>query len=309
MKYLKNQCITGIIFLIVVALINLSCTKTTEEENEIIEPNMLNCIDNHYPDCTIPNDIPLLFCSGVVSTQYADFGISFLPDLSEIYFTRRGASSNSNLGIIMQMKKVNGIWTEPQVAPFSGTYNEMEPLITPDGSKLIFGSNRPLEEGGSPGTFLQWVVERTEYGWSEPRILGDPFINRFVMYPTVANNGNLYFTGEDGIYVSEMQDGNYQEPVKLGDEINALTRAAHPCIAPDESYLIFDAQPRGNLKSDLFISLRKQDGSWSTAVKLNENINSAESQAIAMISPDKKYMFFVRNGEIYWVSTALIPGI
>ena len=129
------------------------------------------------------------------------------------------------------------------------------------------------------------------------------------MYPTVANNDNLYFTGEDGIYKSVFLNNHYQAPIKLGNEINSLKRAAHPYIAPDETYMIFDAQPRGDLKSDLFISYQKKDGSWTIAESLGKDINTSESQAIAMMSPDGKLLFFVRNGEIYWVKTDSISKL
>jgi hypothetical protein len=268
---------------------------------ELIISKLNKIAASNYPDENLPESIPQIFAPEVVSKGYAEFGISFMPDMSEIYFTRRGEGPNPRIGKIMQMKKIDGLWTEPEIAPFSGVYNDMEPLITPDGQKIIFGSNRPIKTGGAPTGFLQWYADKTPEGWSEPKILGTPFVDRFVMYPTLANNGNLYFTGEDGIYVSEMIDSDYQTPVKLGDEINALPRAAHPYISPDEKLLIFDAQPRGALKSDLFISWKNDDGSWTEALKFSEQINSAETQAIAMISPDDKFLFFVRNGEIFWV--------
>ncbi len=263
----------------------------------------------NYPSTKLSGNTPEVFAPGIVSTVYADFGITFSPDVSEIYFTRRGAGSNPRMGKIMVMKEVDGVWTDPQIALFSGIYNDMEPLITPDGKKLIFGSNRPVQKGGKPTAFLQWYVEKTDDGWSEPKLLGSPFIDRFVMYPTVATNGNLYFTAQDGIYKSSFENGTYQEPVKLGDEINSLKRAAHSYIAPDESYMIFDAQERGNMKSDLYISYHKKDGSWTEAIKLGDEINASETQAIAMISPDNKFLFFVRNGEIYWVKADSIPEL
>jgi hypothetical protein len=60
------------------------------------------------------------------------------------------------------------------------------------------------------------------------------------------------FTGDDGLYASKFSNGNYLSPEKLSDIINSLQYAAHPFIAPHESYLIFDAQPQeGN--SELFM--------------------------------------------------------
>lgn len=254
----------------------------------------------NYPTTIIPKDTPVIFAPDIVSTQYAEFGITFLPDVSEIYFTRRGAQKDQRLGTIMVMKLINGKWTKPEITSFSGKYNDMEPLISPDGKKLIFGSNRPVNESAKDMKFLQWYVERIGNSWSEPKLLGTPFTNRFVMYPTCTLSKDIYFTSNDGIYWSSLENDMYMEPMTLSQKINQLNRAAHPFISKDGSFLIFDAQIRGDLKSDLFISYN-DNREWSDPVRLDDLINSSESQAIAFLSPDDKYLFFVRNGDIYWV--------
>ena len=294
----KNKIIVSTFFILFVQLALSDYPKS--KINNLIVNN---------PGQQVPELSPEVFAPNIISTKYAEFGIAISPDLSEIYFTRRGESPNPKIGKIMFTKELNGVWTKPEVVSFSGVYNDMEPLITPNGKRLIFGSNRPQEKDGIPGMFLQWYVEKTDDGWSESKVLGPPFSNRFVMYPTSAENDNMYFTGEDGIYKSVFLNNYYQEPIKLGNEINSLKRAAHPYIAPDETYMIFDAQPRGDLKSDLFISYQKKDGSWTIAESLGKDINTSESQAIAMMSPDGKLLFFVRNGEIYWVKTDSISKL
>jgi hypothetical protein len=81
------------------------------------------------------------------------------------------------------------------------------------------------------------------------------------------------FTGDDGLYVSKFSNGNYLSPEKLSDIINSLRYATHPFIAPDESFLIFDAQPQeGN--SELFISFRNDDGTWSNPKMFDFNFNT-----------------------------------
>jgi len=61
---------------------------------------------------------------------------------------------------------------------------------------------------------------------------------------------------------------------------------------------------------DLYLSLRRADGTWSKPRNLGPKINTAYIEHGGRISPDKKYMFFTRsNGwdpgnhaaDIYWV--------
>ncbi|MBU1014754.1 MAG: hypothetical protein KKG99_17295, partial [Bacteroidetes bacterium] len=112
-----------------------------------------------------------------------------------------------------------------------------------------------------------------------------------------------------GIYKSQFINGEYAKPEFLPKEINKSKYfgASHPFIAPDESYLILDAPINGN--SGLFISYKKEDGSWTEAVAFGHPINTEAYEGIATVSPDGKYLFFNRDNDIYWVSTKIIEEL
>ena len=56
---------------------------------------------------------------------------------------------------------------------------------------------------------------------------------------------------------------------------------AHPFIAPDESYLIWDDEREGGYgDNDLYISFRQQDGSWGAAINLGDKINTEFCRSI-----------------------------
>jgi hypothetical protein len=157
-----------------------------------------------------------------------------------------------------------------------------------------------------------WMVERVAGGWGDPQPLDWPLSDEFAMYVTSTSDGTLYVTGQSGIYRSQWADGQYQPVEKLGDEINHLRLAAHPFIAPDESYLIFDAQPGSGGRSSLYISFHQADGSWTMAQRMGDEINASGSELAASVSPDGKYLFFTRatdgNADIYWVDAAVIDA-
>jgi len=252
-----------------------------------------------------PGVIPEMFAPGIISTPGGfEFSITFSADGKTAYFTRRAGKTGRNT--IMVITMVKGQWTEPKIAPFSGQYFDFEPNFSPDSQRLYFGTMRPLKKDGPPGDLHQWVLEKIENGWSAPKPLGSPFLNRFVMYPTETNHRTIYFTGQDGIYCSRYAEGKYKEPEKLSDRVNHLPTAAHPFIAPDESYLIFDAQPGGEYKSELFISFAKADGTWTKAKKMGEKIDGTLEDMCPTVSPDGKYFFFSRKGDIYWVDAQIL---
>ena len=58
----------------------------------------------------------------------------------------------------------------------------------------------------------------------------------------------------DVIRISTIKNGKRQEPTLLNKNINSGKWTAHPFIAPDESYLIFDSERENGVgKSDLYI--------------------------------------------------------
>jgi PKD repeat protein len=286
-------------------LVSLPGTVTARVQDAWISSDT---VEADYIGQEKPGSSPEVFAPGMISTEDAEFAGTFSPDFREYYFTRR-PTTQSGTNTIFVTRKVEDQWTEPEVAPFSGTYFDFEPHIRPDGGRLYFGSMRPFEGTGPPIDMHQWYLEKTATEWTEPQPLGSPFVERFVMYPSVTNSGDIYFTGDDGIYVSRCVGDQYQEPEKLGDEINRFPNTAHPYIAPDESYLIFDGQPRGEYLSDVFISYKKSDGTWTEAISMGEQINAAESQAIPSVSPDGECFFFSRNADIYWMDAFIIERL
>lgn len=128
------------------------------------------------------------------------------------------------------------------------------------------------------------------------------------MFVSVTADGTLYVTrGRDGICRQEFKDGIYSKFMSLVDPINLPRADFHPFISPDGSYLIFDSYDRSeNIGgADLYISFRKEDGSWSDPDHLGDKINTQGWEGCPFVSRDGKHFFFTREGDIYWVSTKI----
>jgi len=277
-----------------------------------------------------PGDTPELFAPGIVSTCKEHSAAMFTPDGNEVWFARLFPA------VIYFMKQQDGKWTKPQVAPFSGQCDDLYPYLSLDGNKVIFCSRRPNAKAGKPlprGQGHLWMVERTEKGWSESRHLG-PLINSSIRQgaSSLSNNGTLYFNRTNNeqpessmdIFRAKLVNGHYVKPENLGEPIDSKTPDHSPFIAPDESYIIFSSfRPGGYGMSDLYISFRKADGTWTNPKNLGRTINSAAKDEYPYISPDGKYLFFNSNrpsvlnknkipdgpGNIYWVSARFIEKL
>ena len=259
-----------------------------------------------------------IFAPGIISTTYTEFANTFSIDGKEFYFTRYG--NNQKLATTMMIKEVNGKWINPKIAPFSGRFDEVDPMFSIDGMEIFFSSRRPLKGSLKPkNDYDLWVVKRTKTGWSEPSNLGAPLnSDQNEFYPSLTKSGNLYFVsdrkggfGKMDFWRSELINGKYSEPQNLGKFINTIHREGDGFIAPDESYFLFSAFIPGNHGSgDFYISFKKPNGTWTKAKNLGAMLNTKGNEFTPWVSWDNKYLFFASdrsgNDEIYWVDAKVI---
>ena len=165
-----------------------------------------------------------------------------------------------------------------------------------------------------------WMMERKGNSWGKPVHLGNEVNSpKNDWFPTVSNKGLLVFSpsiGRDGkIVYSTLKDGVYQKPIPFGENINAPKSYNYdPLIAPDESFLIFASRREGNIgAADLYISFKKEDGTWTPAKNMGDTINTKTTDYAASLSPDGKFLFFTSNSkgssDIYWVSSQVIENL
>jgi len=246
----------------------------------------------------VPTMTPELFAPEIISTpETKEFAGTFSPDFNYYFFTRRNAQE---INRIYYTQYVDGVWTTPCLSPISEDVPEFEPFITPDGRYLYFGSRR----GGS-SDFYMYRSEFVDGIWQEPVYLENELNEGFSMYISVSLNGNIYYTGSIGIRVMRYVDGAY-----LPSESTGII-GAHPYIAPDESYMLFD-DSGSTMRTSIFVTFNV-DGVWQDSQKLGEDINqSTKMQICSSVSPDGKYLFFGRfSGEIidiYWLDAAYLDA-
>ncbi len=267
-----------------------------------------------YPAQKPPGMVPEVFAPGFISTEQFEFGITFSRDGQECFFTRRPTNEGSD-NRIYHSRWIDGRWIRPTRASFAGDVFEFIPVVSVNGEKLFFYSERPQPQDTDLDGNL-WVAGKNVSGWEEARFFQAPANRKYCMMVSEAKNGTIYFSGifagKRGMFRAACQAGKYGEMELLPEEINAI-RPAHPFIAPDESYLIMDAQVAGMGQPELFISFRKADGGWTRALNMGQAINATKTEFAASVSPDGKFLFFHRrvngNGDIYWVDAGIIDEL
>lgn len=290
--------------LVFAVLFGISCSAPSQEP--LVESDSFPVLRGDYFGQSQPGDSPELFAPGIITTGIYTRDVAMTPDGSELYF---GVLLGALAAIVETHRGADGIWTEPEVAPFSrdSRFFNLEPHISPDGEKLLFLSTRV--ENPSPDEMRSWsnqniwVVDRTGDSWGEPYPLGPPINSDDAeFFPSMTLDGTLYFTRginegqESYIFRSRLIDGVYQEPERLGPEVNSTPNQFNAFIAPDESYLILCTGDRGDTLggTDYYIVFRNEDDEWSGPINMGEGVNSALAGEFSpYVSPDGRFFFFM----------------
>ena len=95
------------------------------------------------------------------------------------------------------------------------------------------------------------------------------------------------------IYISTLdEDGEWSEPVNLGDTINTRLNEDNPFFSSDGKRLYFSSQGHYNIGGyDVFYADRQADGSWSKPVNLGYPLNTTDDDLFYMPIGDGKLAY------------------
>jgi len=239
---------------------------------------------------------------GGIINQESDDTLAFTPHGKTVFFDR----SEGTRKTIMVSHRIKRRWSAPQPANFSGQWFDQDPVVAPDGSYLLFNSDRPIRSDGQPlvqnyfaggpgpGSNV-WRVDRKSDGWGEPIWLSANINNDvFIDFASVAFDGTLYFMRWDKdqksmhFWRSQYDKGKYLRPelVTLGDPKESLH---DPAVAPDQSFIVFDSgKVKGGL-GRLCIAFRDGDH-WGTPIDLGDKLNE-ELPWGAHLGPDGRTIY------------------
>jgi hypothetical protein len=263
---------------------------------------------------TAPLSISPVTLDGIIN-QDSDDTLAFTPDRSTVFFDR----SEGKRKTIMLSHRIKGRWSAPETASFSGKWFDQDPVVAPDGSYLLFNSDRPVKPdsqalvqnyfagGAGPGSNI-WRVDRKGDGWGEPVWLSASINSDvFVDFASVAADGTLYFMRWDNdqkamhFWRSRYRNGAYLAPefVTLGDPKESLH---DPAVAPDQSFIVFDSGKVKRGLGRLCIAFREGDH-WGAPIDLGDGLNK-ELPWGSHLDPDGSTVYFTGTTGIHRFSLA-----
>ena len=255
------------------------------------------------PTLLPPIEEPEVFALGSVSllgNAYRDGEVNLWPDGNRLIFSRFGPGIPDFT--IFESWLVDGAWTKPEPTRLFEDSLASEPGLAPDGRAIFF--TPPTT--GIHGTHDIYAIEESDAGWSEPRRLFRG------LYPSLTCDRTIYYTAyvgwKDHIAYRRFVDGEYGPQQLIEAPVYSVYEDAHPCVAPDDSYVIFDSSRPRESACYLFISFHNDDGTWTEPVNMGSALGDLPA-ALARISPDGEILFFKANGEVYWIHTDALDAL
>ena len=246
-----------------------------------------------------------------INTMWAEGELSFADDGTMVYCSAREdmavAPGDPKDLYIATFDAATGRWNTPvnmgipiNAAPATNidplrAGDDREPWITADGNTIYFKSDRLATSSPRNASDL-FVTHKLNGVWSEPELLGLPISTNVgnEHCPAILQDGvTLCFAsareggyGGSDIYCSQQDaNGNWQEPVNQGPNINTAAEEFH--FSQDSNGMVYftSNRPGGYGGMDLWGSMQQGANSWGPAKNLGPQVNTAGADMCPALPP------------------------
>jgi OmpA-OmpF porin, OOP family len=193
-------------------------------------------------------------------------------------------------------------------------YEEVSPVVSPDGKTLFFSrKNHPENIGGEKDHEDIWYSELDESTeeWKQAKNAGRPLNNEGPNYINSISHvdsetylallGNEYKANgkmKDGLSYSLKSESGWSPPqaLKIRNHYN-LSDKSHYYLSSNKNTMLMSIERDDTYGDrDLYVSFLQEDGSWSEPINMGEDINTADEEAAPFLASDDKTLYFSSRG-------------
>lgn len=188
-------------------------------------------------------------------------------------------------------------------------YNEINPMIAPDGKTLYFARiSHPNNTHGDKGSQDIWYSDLDEASkkWGPARRMGFP-LNKDeynCAYSITPDGQTMLVKGSytNGTYetrgfsISKRTAGGWSPPQKMDiPSYVTMSKGQFDCgfMSADGKVLLMAFSEKKNSKEDdLYVSFRQKDGSWTKPLELGPEVNTKFTETTPFLAPDGATLYF-----------------
>jgi len=229
------------------------------------------------------------------------------------------AISDSNYPIIADIPTMqllaSGILIETLDKNVNSEFDELNPLLSPDGKTLYFSRrNHPENIGGVNDKEDIWFSELDASGqWQLARNMGTKFNNSGPNFINTIQSvtpdgksaimvlGNKYLPNGKmlaGVSVSTRVNGEWSSPKALNiiNDYNFNEKANYFLTDNRQTLLMSVEREDSYGDRDLYVTFIKSDSTWTEPLNLGDVVNSAGEESAPFLASDDKTLYFSSNG-------------
>jgi OOP family OmpA-OmpF porin len=228
------------------------------------------------------------------------------------------AIANSNYPIIADIPKLqllaSGIAIEALDKNVNSDFNELNPLLSPDGKTLYFSRrNHPENVGGVTDKEDIWYSELDSSGhWQLAKNMtnfnnpGPNFINTIQSVTPDGKSaiivlGNKYLPNGKmmaGVSISSNVGGGWSKPVALNitNDYNFNEKANYFLTNNRKTLIISEEREDSQGDRDLYVSFMQDDSVWTEPLNLGDVVNSADEESAPFLASDDKTLYYSSKG-------------
>lgn len=186
-------------------------------------------------------------------------------------------------------------------------YDDYWPSLSADEQTLIYTVLLP-KDPANPKIFGNrqedfFIAHKKDTVWQQGKPAGKPLnTDDNEGAQTITADGKwMFFTacnrpdgeGQCDIYFSQLENGQWSDPVNIGKPINTGRKETQPSVSADGRKLFFVSdRPGGYGGLDIWMSTRTDKGNWSLPRNLGEKINTSGDDISPFIHLDNKTLYF-----------------
>jgi OOP family OmpA-OmpF porin len=203
---------------------------------------------------------------------------------------------------------------EPLGNQVNSEYNEINPMISPDGKTLYFARiSHPNNTHGTKGSQDIWYSEldAASSKWGPARRMGFP-LNKDeynCAYSITPDGNTMLIKGQynNGTYetrgfsLSKKTASGWSPPQKIDiPNYVSMSKGQFDCgfMSADGKVLLMAFSEKKNSKEDdIYVSFRQKDGSWTKPMELGPEVNTKFTETTPFLAPDGATLYFSSNRE------------